>query len=311
MDNSEFVQSLLEVYLGKGKKLAKGDYAYFCPICQHKNEKLMVNVISGVYNCFTCHPKTSGKSPVSLFKKIKVPNEAIIEMRNYFPSNFSKIEEEKEIISIIIPKEFISLSKDNDNSLEKRHAISYLKSRQITLSDIQKYNIGYCSTGRYKNKVIIPSYDSRGRLNYFIARSFEKNPIQKIDAPSCTKSEIIGFEYFINWSVPVILCEGIFDAMAIKRNAIPLFGKTISKALMIKLLQPEVKTIYLALDEDAIKESIDHAQQLLDYGKEVYLIELEDKDPSKIGFEKMIEKLQFSQPITVSKLLKLKIEKSL
>jgi DNA primase len=311
MDYSQFVQSLLELHLGKGKKLAKGDYAYYCPVCQHKNQKLMVNVISGVYNCFTCHPKTTGKTPVSLLKKIGAPSEAIIEMKSYFANDSTKIEVEKDSISIIIPKEFVSLCESTDTSLEKRQALVYLKNRMVTASDIQKYNIGYCTTGRYRNKVIVPSYDSRGRLNYFIARSFEKEPKQKIDSPPCNKSEMIGFDYFINWNVPVILCEGVFDAIAIKRNAIPLFGKTIPKALMIKLLQPEVKTVYLALDDDALMESIDHAQRLLDLGKEVYLIQLQGKDPSEIGFEGMVQYLQNAKPLTASSLLMLKMEKSL
>jgi DNA primase len=271
----------------------------------------MVNVISGVYNCFTCHPKTTGKTPVSLLKKIGAPSEAIIEMKSYFANDSTKIEVEKDSISIIIPKEFVSLCESTDTSLEKRQALVYLKNRMVTASDIQKYNIGYCTTGRYRNKVIVPSYDSRGRLNYFIARSFEKEPKQKIDSPPCNKSEMIGFDYFINWNVPVILCEGVFDAIAIKRNAIPLFGKTIPKALMIKLLQPEVKTVYLALDDDALMESIDHAQRLLDLGKEVYLIQLQGKDPSEIGFEGMVQYLQNAKPLTASSLLMLKMEKSL
>ena len=90
---------------------------------------------------------------------------------------------------------------------------------------------------------------------------------------------MIGLEYFVNWSVPVILCEGIFDAIAIKRNAIPLFGKTIPKSLMMKLVESEVKTVYLALDKDALKEALNYSQTLLDHGKEVYLIELEGKIP--------------------------------
>lgn len=311
MDNSQLVQSLLEIYLGKGKKLSNGDYAYYCPVCNHKNQKLMVNVISGVYNCFTCHPKTTGKTPVSLLKKIGAPSEAIQEMKGYFINDLTKIEVEKENIAIVIPKEFISLGDKKDTSLEKRQALAYLKKRMVTSSDILKYNLGYCKTGRYKNKVIVPSYDSKGRLNYFVARSFEKEPVQKIDSPSCSKSEIVGFEYLVNWKVPVILCEGVFDAIAIKRNAIPLFGKTISKALMIKLLQPEVKTVYLALDDDAVNEAMDHAQKLIDFGKEVYLIRLQGKDPSEIGFEGMIQCLQTAQPLTASSLLMLKMQMSL
>jgi DNA primase len=311
MDNSNLVKSLLDVHLGKGKIISKGDVAYYCPICKHKNAKLMVNVKTGNYNCFTCHPKTTGKSPVSLLKKIGSPSEAIIEMKGYFVNDTTLIKAEEEVKLVHLPKEFINLIDTSDTCLEKRQAVTYLKKRGVSSIDIVKYNIGYCKTGRYRNKVIIPSYNSNGRLNYFIARSFEKEPKLKIDSPECKKSELIGFEYYINWNTPVILCEGIFDAMAIKRNAIPLFGKTISKALMIKLLQSDVQTVYLALDDDAIRESIDHAQKLLDLGKEVYIIKLEGKDPSELGFENMISCLQSAKPLTATDLLLLKMQTAL
>jgi DNA primase len=311
MDNSNLVKSLLDVHLGKGKIISKGDVAYYCPICKHKNAKLMVNVKTGNYNCFTCHPKTTGKSPVSLLKKIGSPSEAIIEMKGYFVNDTTLIKVEEEVKLVHLPKEFINLIDTSDTCLEKRQAVTYLKKRGVSSIDIVKYNIGYCKTGRYRNKVIIPSYNSNGRLNYFIARSFEKEPKLKIDSPECKKSELIGFEYYINWNTPVILCEGIFDAMAIKRNAIPLFGKTISKALMIKLLQSDVQTVYLALDDDAIRESIDHAQKLLDLGKEVYIIKLEGKDPSELGFENMISCLQLAKPLTATDLLLLKMQTAL
>jgi len=311
MDNSQLVQSLLEVFLGAGKKATKGNVEFYCPVCNHKNPKLIVNVSSGMYNCFTCHPATKGKTPVSLLKKIGAPSEAIAEMKGYFPGDNSKIDTESEVKIVQLPIELKSLLDSSDRSLEKRRALSYLKSRGIQQSDIKKYNIGYCSTGRYRNKVLVPSYDANGRVNYFVARSFEKDPRIKIDSPDCKKSELVGFESTINWTVPVILCEGVFDAMAIKRNAIPLFGSTIPKAVMIKLLQPEVRTVYLALDEDAISKSIDHAQKLLDLGKEVYLIQLQGKDPSMIGFEGMIQYLHNAQPLTVSDLLMLKINTAL
>jgi DNA primase len=311
MDNSNLVKSLLDVHLGKGKIISKGDVAYYCPICKHKNAKLMVNVKTGNYNCFTCHPKTTGKTPVSLLKKIGSPSEAIIEMKGYFVNDTTLIKAEEEVKLVHLPKEFINLIDTYDTCLEKRQAVTYLKKRGVSSIDIVKYNIGYCKTGRYRNKVIIPSYNSNGRLNYFIARSFEKEPKLKIDSPECKKSELIGFEYYINWNTPVILCEGIFDAMAIKRNAIPLFGKTISKALMIKLLQSDVQTVYLALDDDAIRESIDHAQKLLDLGKEVYIIKLEGKDPSELGFENMISCLQSAKPLTATDLLLLKMQTAL
>lgn len=306
MDKAYLVLGLLETVLGRGKgSKTTMDYAFYCPVCKHHNPKLIINIKTGQYNCWTCYPATKGRTPVSLFKKIEAPIEKLLEMKSYFQGDTTKINIEHNKVSL--PEEFISLI-DSQVSLEQRHALSYLNKRGITPVDIKKYNIGYCKYGRYKNRVIIPSYNKDGNINYFIARSFEKNPSRKYDAPSCSKTEIIGFEYFINWSVPIILCEGIFDAIAIKRNAIPLFGKIISKALMIKLIEPEIKTIYLALDKDALKEALNYSQNLLNMGKEVYLIELDGKDPSDLGFANMTKLLHSAKPLSFSDLLFKKIQ---
>jgi len=307
MDKELLVLGLLETVLGKGKgSKTTMDYAFYCPVCKHHNPKLIVNIKSGYYNCWTCHPPTKGKTPVSLFKKIDAPTEKILEMKNYFQGDNTKIETTKPN-KVTLPEEFISLY-NPDKSLESRHALAYLKKRNISIQDIQKYNIGYCKTGRYRNRIIVPSYDKDGNINYFIARSFEKDPSRKYDAPSCNKTEIIGLEYFVNWSVPVILCEGIFDAIAIKRNAIPLFGKTIPQSLMMKLVESEVKTVYLALDKDALKEALDYSQNLLNLGKEVYLIELEGKDPSDLGFNNMTKLLHTAKPLSFGELLLKKMQ---
>ena len=302
MENEQLVLGLLESVLGKGKPdKNKRDHAFRCPICNHKKPKLIVNIFTGQYNCWTCHPATKGKTPVSLFKKLGVEKERMIEMKGYFKGDRTKIED-TESTRVFLPKEFISMT-ENDKSLEYRRATVYLKNRGINESDVRKYNIGYCKEGRYRNRVIVPSYDKNGQVNYFIARSFEKEPYQKYDAPSVNKTEIIGLEYHINWTVPVILCEGVFDAIAIKRNVVPLFGKSITKALMLKLVESQVKTVYLALDKDALKEALTYSEQLINLGKEVYLIELQGKDPSDLGFTSMTELLQKAKPLTFGELM--------
>jgi len=307
MDKELLVLGLLETVLGKGKgSKTTMDYAFYCPVCKHHNPKLIVNIKSGQYNCWTCHPATKGKTPVSLLNKIDAPTERILEMKNYFQGDNTRIDTTKPD-KVTLPQEFLSLA-ESDKSLESRHALAYIKKRGIDQNDIIKYNIGYCKTGRYRNRIIVPSYDKAGNINYFIARSFENDPGRKYDAPSCNKTELIGLEYFINWSVPVILCEGMFDAIAIRRNAVPLFGKTIPKSLMLKLVESEVKTIYLALDKDALKEALDYSQNLLNHGKEVYLIELEGKDPSELGFENMTKLLHNAKPLSFSDLLLKKIQ---
>jgi len=296
--------------LGKGKETSNNNYAYRCPFCNHHKLKLEVNMVPNIrgenfWHCWVCNVK--GKTLLGLFKKLKVNSNKIFELKSIL--GFTQKEETTHNkIKVELPKEYKPLTNLSHTNIIAKHVLTYLKKRNINKSDIIKYNIGYCEEGKYEGRVIIPSYDANGELNYFIARDINPNSKKKYDAPKCNKNEIIGLEYFINWNVPVILCEGIFDAIAIKRNAIPLLGKTISKALMMKLIQPNVKTVYVSLDRDALKDALKYAEELLNLGKDVYLVDLKDKDPSEMGFENFTKLVHEAEQLSLGELIYKKIE---
>jgi DNA primase len=293
----QLVLGVLENSFGKAKRDKKDNYIFHCPFCNHKKPKLVVNIKTGKYNCWTCEPATKGTKPDSLLKKANASKEAIKEIRSYYNIKKFDLNEKEETRVAALPIEYKSINIPGKSLLEKKVVNYLINDRGLSKLDIIKYNIGYCETGKFANKVIIPSYDLDGRLNYFVARSIDKLAKSAYDACSVDKNSLIGFEYYINWDVPIVLCEGAFDAIAIKRNAIPLFGKTISKALMKKLVESKVKTIYVVLDNDALKKSMEYVETLINYGKDVYHINLEEKDPSKIGFNGMIKILQKAKPI--------------
>jgi len=296
--------------LGNGKKTSNNNYAYKCPFCTHHKQKLEINLQPNVkgetpWHCWVCNAK--GKTLLGLFKKLKASSDKISELKSMLGFT-PKLTEEQIIQKVTLPKEYKPLINLSRIDIVAKHALMYLKKRGITKSDILKYNIGYCEEGKYSGRIIIPSYDKDGNLNYFIARAIDPNSTKKYDAPKCNKNELIGLEYFINWNVPIILCEGIFDAIAIKRNAIPLLGKTIPKALMMKLIEPSVKTVYVSLDRDALKDALKYAEQLLNLGKDVYLIDLQDKDPSEMGFENFTKLVHDAEQLTLGELLYKKLE---
>ena len=311
MDNTNILLGIVETVLGKGRLTSRTNYAFHCPFCHHRKPKLEVNLKitkenQNPWNCWVCGAK--GKTLVTLFKKVGVPREKLLELKpfvKYIPTGEQQVEEK---IIVTLPQEYKSFQSSNSKSITYKQAMAYLRQRRVTDADIEKYGIGYCETGKYANSVILQSYDKNGKLNYFIARSFEKDPVRKTSTPRCNKNELIGLEYYINWKCPVILCEGFFDAIALRRNVIPLFGKTISTALMMQLVHTDVKTIYIALDNDALKQALEHAQRFLDLGKEVYLVELEGKDPSDIGFEQMTQLLHNATELSYGLLLHKKLE---
>ena len=307
MVNQALVATINSV-LGTGKSTSKGNFAYHCPFCNHHKPKLEINLSENEkgehpWHCWVCDKR--GKSLVKLFKVIEATAEKINELKSLvkYTSGVETVVVEKKVE---LPKEFKPLSTQY-NSIAYKHAISYLKRRQVTPDDIIKYNIGYCESGKYNNCIVIPSYDKDGILNYFTARSFDKNSSIKYKNPDISR-DIIPFELFINWNIPIILCEGPFDALAIKRNVIPLLGKNIQQNLRKKLVTSKVQKIYIALDKDAIKQALSFCEELINEGKEVYLVDMQDKDPGEMGFENFTNLIQHTIPLTFSSLFEKKLQ---
>ena len=304
---NELLVNLVNTVLGTSKRTARGNQAYHCPFCNHHKPKLEVNFTENKkghnpWHCWVCGKK--GKTIKGLFKLLKAPSDKFIELSKLVKTG-NQVEEVIVQNVVELPKEFTPFFPD-DKTIKWKQAYYYLKSRGITDDDIIKYNIGYCDFGRYQNMVIIPSYDKDGILNYFTGRSFEQDPFIKYRNPECSR-DIIPFELFINWDSPLVLCEGPFDAIAIKRNAIPLLGKNIQSNLLKRIVQSTVKKIYIALDTDAIKQALKHCEYLLNQGKEVYLVELDGKDPSDLGFSYFTKLIQNTEPIDQYDLMEKKI----
>ena len=294
---NELLVNLVDTVIGSGKRTSRGNKAYHCPFCNHHKPKLEINFTENKkghnpWHCWVCGKK--GKTIRGLFKQIKASSHHFIELSKLVKTG-SEVKETVVVNdNVTLPKEFKKIIGNQDIIAQK--AYSYLRSRNITKNDILKYNLGYCDFGKYKNMIIIPSYDGNGKLNYFTSRSFEKDAFIKYRNPDCSR-DIIPFELFVNWNSPLILCEGPFDAMAIKRNAIPLLGKNIQTNLLKRIVESTVKKVYIALDTDALKQALKHCEYLLNQGKEVYLVELEGKDPSEMGFSYFTKLIQNTLPL--------------
>ena len=137
------------------------------------------------------------------------------------------------------------------------------------MKDIYNWKIGYCPSGEYGGRVIIPSFNDSGDINYYIARSYVGHK-WKYKNPPASKN-IIFNELSMDWDEPIVLVEGVFDAIIAGHNAIPILGSTLRDNT--KLFQAIVlndSPIYLALDEDADKKSSQMGKNMLKYDIELY-----------------------------------------
>ena len=302
-----FLLGSIENILGKSHKRARENYAFHCPFCNHRKPKLEINMATNEqgqnpWECWVC--QTRGRTIRSLLKQLKTPRDQAAEILKYLPKG-SQIEY-KQLSIIELPKEYQPLYSASPTSVVANLVKKYLYERGLTYNDFIKYGIGYCTSGEYGGRVVIPSYSSSNHLNYFVARSYDGSYF-KYKNPEASK-DIIFFENLINWSQPIVLCEGAFDAIAIKRNAIPILGKNISQSLYKKILTSPLTDIYIALDADAQDRALEIAEKFLNQGKKVFLVDMKDKDPSDMGFKTFTTHIQSAEELDLSGLMLHKLD---
>ena len=299
------IVNLLNRVLGdSGVKLKKqNEFMYWSPFITHHKRKLQVNIQTQKWHCWVSN--TGGRNLFQLFKRVNASREQFNELVELVGEpKYSRVKKQDKKDLVRLPDEYKPLWNGGDG-IVKRHALTYMYKRGFTDDDILKHNIGYCDEGKYSNRIIIPSYDSDGQLNFFVGRDFYKSKLKYLN--SFTSKDVIGFDLFINWDEPIILCEGVFDAMSFKRNAIPLFGKTMSKKLHKKILEQKVKKVFLALDDDAQVDAMKISEKLMNEGIDVRKIDLKNGDPNDIGFKKLTKMLSETEETNFLDLMKYKL----
>ena len=306
------IKNLLDSFLGKSKNELDESYQlqYPCPKCvmnkgncEIRKYNLEINLRKGVFNSWCCS-QYDDEMHGSIIKLIKIfGNEEILKEyisllkeihdsklyditfnKNDFKLNTHQTENKE----LELPSNFKLF---NEQSKIPKKAIEYLKSRNIGWDIIKKYNIGYTEYDEnQKNislRIIIPSFNKYGELNYWVGRDFTKwdNRMRYMN-PKVDKKEIIFNEEKICWDADITLVEGPFDHIVVP-NSIPLLGKSLKETdkLFYTIREKANANINIFLDADCpndmkkIYNILNHGKL---YGKIRYIPLPKDMDPSLV-----------------------------
>ena len=268
--------SLLSNVLGSYYK-SNDEHLFQCPYCKHHKRKFSVNIHRGVYKCWVCDQK--GRNLYRLVRKFgsQKDREAWKAFSgdkadlNDFESLFEEGGEDNFEQIVEMPPNFHTLT----GNCKFKAPLRYLEGRDISRRDILKWKIGFCSGGPFKGRIIIPSFNENGDLNYFIARTFTDDYRRYKNPP--VSRDIVFNELYVDFDKEVTIVEGAFDAVKAD-NAVPILGSTIRETsrLFKKIVQNNTPVL-LALDPDAKYKANNIKKLFFKYGIEVRELQYDDE----------------------------------
>ena len=257
MEENEALVELLEEILGDhGLHYEnRGQISFNCPVCDDDMNKhnLEINYISNVYKCWSCGDVEGTHGPLGkLFDKFGNKKQKKL---YYILKPEPAPVKEKKYKKLKLPESFILFKDSHKIYPVRRQAYNYLHSRGITDEIIEKYGIGFCDKGNHAGRIVVPSYDINGELNYYVARSWDPHTKFKYKNPEAEKDKIIFNEKLIDWKKDIYLVEGVFDGFFLD-NSIPMLGKHMSEMLFDKVYNNAKGNVIIALDGDAWDNAI-------------------------------------------------------
>ena len=334
----EKLYNILTIFLGEAKNGFDENtyqYQFSCPRCidrdgimEARKYNLEVNIQRQVFQCWKCSSmeddmKGSITKLIRMYGNEKLLSEYKEIIRSIRESELYKLhfsDSDFNIDTSIIEKEdlkfppsFKLFKKDGKNNYG---ALKYLQNRGIDWNIIEQYKIGFTEREeddkmrKYSYRVIIPSYNALGELNYWVGRDYlptsDKFALRtKYANPQVKKTEIIFNEDKINWDANITLVEGAFDHIVVP-NSVPLLGKTLNKEYKLywELITKANANVNIFLDND-IKDNGKEIYALLNHGrlynKIKYIYSDLGKDPSEIyqeyGYKGIIKCLRNAKQI--------------
>jgi len=237
--------------------------AVSCPECDPNKtkKKLSVRLDDYRYHCWVCGVK--GKNVWKFIAK-KFPNVTIDESLFVKPKK-DVLEVEEEVEELKLPSGFVPVFRKSLDP-DVKAVRNYLSKRGIKNSDLVRWRVLTTTTGNFRRRAIIPSFDNDGRLNYYVGRSIDDNPMKYLNA-KVSKTDIIFNEIDIDWKSPIVLVEGVFDAIKSIPNTIPILGSTLPvNSYLFRTLMKKQSNVIVSLDPDLKDKAFRIAKSLQHVG---------------------------------------------
>ena len=280
----------IESIFGKGN-LARNsqNFDVRCPIptCLSRRDKgktkLSIKTEDFQNHCWVCGWTAKTLSP--LIKKYGTRDQLLDYCQRIHPSSLRFVNLDEKVKHIVkLPEDFQLLATSTSIHPNVKAIRKYLLSRGLTEDDNWYFKFGYSQEYRWSRRVIMPSFDARGELNYFTARAVDKDKSMRYDNPDAEKSEIIFNEINIDWTKRLVVCEGPFDMVKCGQNVVPLLGNTLlENSILFCNIIAHNTPVAIALDAKEVQKMQKLAKKFAEYDVDTVIVDVSPhKDPGEM-----------------------------
>lgn len=292
MYNEKIIGKLYGYFYSHGfEDYRKGWITGACPECGEDREgKYAIHLEDNRGNCFICGNKDKPLEVIRKMEKVHTISE-VYQLLNAFEGfKYAPIRRGHRIVKdqvkkkLKLPKEFklIGVYNNKTAKIVKQN----LKNRGFNIKKLMRAGVGYCSTGEYANRIIIP-YTANGELVYFNARRFVELG-SKFQNPSTEEFGIGKNQMIYNIDAlyiyeKIYVFESATNSLTLGEQAVGTGGKILSAWQLSALISSPCKEIIIGLDDDAYYEALCIALYLSPYKKVKVLRFPEGIDANKLG----------------------------
>jgi hypothetical protein len=270
---------------------------FWCPFCKHpdaKKRKLAVRLEDGVTHCWVCN--WSARSPLRLVPVVGADRELREKLTEIF-GDVGAVEGDEPVVEEVVaelPSDFTLVCDEIDRGVrhpDKLASIRYLEKRGVTYNAAKYFRLGLSNQSVFRRRVIFPSFDGNGSLNYVTARAVDDDTTFKYFNTQTQRSNLVFNEVDVAWNRELVLVEGPFDLLAcVGMNAVAMLGSWLDENyLLFNRIVANRTPVVLAFDPDATKKQEKVARRLLQYEIPIRVVDwsehASDVDPAKVGHE--------------------------
>lgn len=242
-----------------------------CPYCGKPGKSKMCIIIeTDVYHCWVCEAK--GRGLAKIIAKVK---QSKVEeyFSRYASINKQKAQElEEPEVKIELPEDFSMIMTGDQSDPSWKAVTKYALNRGFNKKTLWAFRAGYSSTFEWRRRLILPSFDQDGQLNYVTGRSIDPENKFRYKNLSAPRKSLVFNEIDVDWKKPLLLAEGPLDLVKVKMNKTCLLGSTLGlDSLLFHRIVENQTPVILILDQDAKKKALKIAETLANYSISVKL----------------------------------------